>query len=149
LAVRLVTLLCNSLWIGIFLLVEFVEDGLVELTTQNRQCTFQIRAVPLPEPVTRLLDDNASLLAVIEHAQSRRDEKREVVQLNDQTLEQIRQLEYVFIKITHYPDLSLRQQLTHVTQLPDKKIQVSFVNFCSSLFAFTNRFVDLVSKSTS
>ena len=91
-AVRLVNLLCNSLWIGIFLLVEFVEDGLVELTTQNRQCTFQIRAVPLPEPVTRLLDDNASLLAVIEHAQSRRDEKREVVQLNDQTLEQIRQL---------------------------------------------------------
>jgi hypothetical protein len=39
-------------------------------------------------------------------------------------LEQIRQLEYVFDKITHYPDLSLRQQLTLLTQLPDKKIQV-------------------------
>lgn len=41
-------------------------------------------------------------------------------------LEQIRQLEYVFDKITHYPDLALRQQLTYLTQLPDKKIQVSF-----------------------
>lgn len=39
-------------------------------------------------------------------------------------LEQIRHLEYVFDRITHYPDLSLRQQLTYVTQLPDKKIQV-------------------------
>jgi len=79
-----------------------------------------------------------------ENSQAKKQRKRSVFHL-----EQIRQLEYVFIKITHYPDLSLRQQLTHVTQLPDKKIQVSFVNFCSSLFAFTNRFVDLVSKSTS
>jgi len=44
-------------------------------------------------------------------------------------LEQIRQLEYVFDKITHYPDLSLRQQLTYLTQLPDKKIQVCFFLF--------------------
>jgi uncharacterized membrane protein YjjP (DUF1212 family) len=39
-------------------------------------------------------------------------------------LEQIRQLEHVFDQITHYPDLSLRQHLTLLTQLPDKKIQV-------------------------
>ncbi len=42
-------------------------------------------------------------------------------------LEQIRQLEYVFDQITHYPDLSLRQQLTLLTQLPDKKIQVCLI----------------------
>ena len=41
-------------------------------------------------------------------------------------LEQIRHLENVFDQITHYPDLSLRQHLTLLTQLPDKKIQVGF-----------------------
>jgi ribosome assembly protein 1 len=63
----------------------------VELSTQNRQCTFQIRAVPLPPAVTELLDENASLLAVIEQAQGR-DDRKAVVHLNDQTLEQIRHL---------------------------------------------------------
>jgi hypothetical protein len=45
-------------------------------------------------------------------------------------LEQIRQLEYVFDQITHYPDLSLRQQLSLLTQLPDKKIQVCLIEKC-------------------
>ncbi len=70
----------------------YLEDGLVELSTQNQQCQFQIRAVPLPNSVTRLLDENMSLLAVIEQAQGRRDDKKVTVQLNDQTLDQIRQL---------------------------------------------------------
>ncbi|CAF2739624.1 unnamed protein product [Rotaria sp. Silwood2] len=68
-----------------------LEDGLVELSTQNRQCTFQIRAVPLPDSVTRLLDENSSILAVIEQAEIR-DDRKVTVQLNDQTLDQIRQL---------------------------------------------------------
>lgn len=55
--------------------------------------------------------------------QIKRQRKRSVFHL-----EQIQQLEYVFIKITHYPDLSLRQQLTLITQLPDKKIQIWFQN---------------------
>ena len=68
-----------------------VEDGLVELSTANRQCTFLIRAVPLPDAVTRLLDDNTSLLGLIEQAQGR-DERKGNVSFNDQTIEQIRQL---------------------------------------------------------
>ncbi|CAF1087561.1 unnamed protein product [Adineta ricciae] len=68
-----------------------LEDGLVELSTQNQQCIFQIRAVPLPSGVTRLLDENSSLLGIIEQAQGR-DDKKVGAQLNDQTLEQIRQL---------------------------------------------------------
>ncbi|UJR38437.1 hypothetical protein I4U23_031105 [Adineta vaga] len=43
-------------------------------------------------------------------------------------LVQIRHLEHVFDQITHYPDLSLRQHLTLITQLPDKKIQIWFQN---------------------
>jgi hypothetical protein len=62
-------------------------------------------------------------------------------------LEQIRQLEYVFDKITHYPDLSLRQQLTYLTQLPDKKIQVCGVLFFV-LFFISKFELDLVSKSS-
>ena len=64
----------------------------MELSTQNQQCQFQIRAVPLPALVTRLLDENTSLLALIEQAQGRGDDRRASVQLNDQTLDQIRQL---------------------------------------------------------
>ncbi|CAF1041021.1 unnamed protein product [Rotaria sp. Silwood1] len=73
----------RSLWL--------LEDGLVELSTQNRQCTFQIRAIPLPDAVTRLLDENSSLLAIIEQTQGR-DDRKVIVQLNDQTLDRIRQL---------------------------------------------------------
>ncbi|CAF3687506.1 unnamed protein product [Adineta steineri] len=68
-----------------------LEDGLVELSTQNHQCTFHLRAVPLPDSVTRLLDENASLLAIIEQVQGR-DDRKVTVELNDQTLNQIRQL---------------------------------------------------------
>ncbi|CAF0726325.1 unnamed protein product [Didymodactylos carnosus] len=67
-----------------------IEDGLAEVRTQNQQCTFLIRAVPLPETITRLLDENSSLLLSIEQAQTK-DEKHRV-ELNDQTIESIRQL---------------------------------------------------------
>lgn len=63
----------------------------MELNTQNRQCTFQIRAVPLPEMATRILDENSSLLTLIEQAQGREDRKAAEV-LSDQTLDQIRHL---------------------------------------------------------
>ncbi|CAF3541194.1 unnamed protein product [Rotaria sp. Silwood1] len=74
----------RSLWL--------LEDGLVELSTQNRQCTFQIRAIPLPNAVTHLLDENSSLLAIIEQTQGR-DDRKVIAQLNDQTLDRIRQLQ--------------------------------------------------------
>jgi hypothetical protein len=74
---------------------------------------------------------------IMSNDENKRQRKRSVFHL-----EQIRQLEYVFDKITHYPDLSLRQQLTLLTQLPDKKIQVySTIQFIDSdLFFFCIRF---------
>lgn len=72
-------------------LFTFIEDGLVELSTQNHQCSFQVRAVPLPPSVTSLLDENTSLLSIIEQAQGR-DDRKASVQLNDQTLDRIREL---------------------------------------------------------
>ena len=50
---------------------------------------------------------------------NKRQRKRSVFDI-----EQIRHLEEVFERITHYPDLLLRQHLTQKTKLPDKKIQV-------------------------
>lgn len=61
------------------------------MSTANRQCTFQIRAVPLPDAVTQLLNNNTSLLGLIEQAQGR-DDRKVSVTFNDQTLEQIQQL---------------------------------------------------------
>ncbi|CAF0873541.1 unnamed protein product [Rotaria sp. Silwood1] len=54
---------------------------------------------------------------------NKRQRKRSVFDL-----EQIHELENVFDKVTHYPDLSLRQHLTLITKLPDKKIQIWFQN---------------------
>ncbi|CAF1024424.1 unnamed protein product [Rotaria sordida] len=59
----------------------------------------------------------------INNNNNKRQRKRSVFDL-----EQIRQLEHVFDQITHYPDLSLRQHLTLITKLPDKKIQIWFQN---------------------
>ncbi|CAF4478077.1 unnamed protein product [Rotaria sp. Silwood2] len=64
---------------------------LVELSTPNGQCTFQIRAVELSDDIAVSLKIHSKLLAVIEEAQGR-DDRKVIVQLNDQTLDQIRQL---------------------------------------------------------
>ena len=87
------------------------------------------------------------------------NESREQMQSNDTRqrkrsvfdFEQIRHLEHVFNQITHYPDLSLRQHLTLRTQLPDKKIQVYYLDILSIgsldlVFLFCSN-LDLVSKS--
>jgi ribosome assembly protein 1 len=47
--------------------------------------------VPLPGPVTRLLDENATLLAIIEQAQGR-DDRKVSAQFTDETLDQIQNL---------------------------------------------------------
>ena len=51
--------------------------------------------MPLPDAVTRLLDENTSLLALIEQAQAR-DDRKVKQQLNDQTLDSIRHLREQF-----------------------------------------------------
>ncbi|XP_022334366.2 elongation factor-like GTPase 1 [Crassostrea virginica] len=41
---------------------EVIEPGLVEVSTINGRCTLRIRSVPLPEEVTRLLEENQTLI---------------------------------------------------------------------------------------
>jgi len=44
---------------------EVLGPGLVEVYTPNRKCCIRIRAIPLPEKVTSLLEDNQELLKTL------------------------------------------------------------------------------------
>lgn len=46
--------------------VQLDSTGLVTLTTSNKMATVGVRAIPLPEEVTRLLDNNAELIRTME-----------------------------------------------------------------------------------
>ena len=41
------------------------EKGLIEIKTANKLCSVHIRALPLPEDVTRLLDKNSDLIKIL------------------------------------------------------------------------------------
>ncbi|XP_030832575.1 elongation factor-like GTPase 1 [Strongylocentrotus purpuratus] len=47
--------------------IRILKNGLVEIKTSNDACTFHIRAVPLPEAVTSLLEENAELIRLLDH----------------------------------------------------------------------------------
>uniref|UniRef100_A0A8C1PS52 Elongation factor-like 1 n=1 Tax=Cyprinus carpio TaxID=7962 RepID=A0A8C1PS52_CYPCA len=46
--------------------VQVDSTGLVTLTTSNKMATVGVRAIPLPEEVTRLLEDNVELIRTME-----------------------------------------------------------------------------------
>ena len=46
--------------------IQIFKNGLLEIKTSNKACTFHIRAVPLPEPVTTLLEENAELIRILD-----------------------------------------------------------------------------------
>uniref|UniRef100_A0A673GD83 Elongation factor-like 1 n=1 Tax=Sinocyclocheilus rhinocerous TaxID=307959 RepID=A0A673GD83_9TELE len=46
--------------------VQVDSTGLVTLTTPNKMATVRVRAIPLPEEVTRLLEDNVELIRTME-----------------------------------------------------------------------------------
>ncbi|XP_070543409.1 elongation factor-like GTPase 1 [Ptychodera flava] len=56
---------------------EIMPDGLVKMQTANRQCSICMRAIPLPEPVTELLEINAEVIKVLDKvARGKMDEGR-------------------------------------------------------------------------
>lgn len=42
--------------------IQVDSDGLVTINTPNKQATLSVRAMPLPEEVTRLLEENSDLI---------------------------------------------------------------------------------------
>ncbi|XP_027017752.1 elongation factor-like GTPase 1 [Tachysurus fulvidraco] len=71
--------------------IQIDTSGLVTLTTPNKMATIGVRAVPLPEEVTRLLEKNAELIRTMEHFNLLAREGK-ALEIRSQTLEEIRDL---------------------------------------------------------
>ncbi|XP_041031165.1 elongation factor-like GTPase 1 isoform X2 [Carcharodon carcharias] len=65
------------------------SDGLVTLNTPNKLSTLSVRAMPLPEAVTQLLEENSDLIRTIEQFNLSVKEGREALEINLTTLEAI------------------------------------------------------------
>ncbi|KAK3533198.1 hypothetical protein QTP70_013598 [Hemibagrus guttatus] len=68
--------------------VHIDSSGLVNLTTPNKMATIGVRAVPLPEEVTRLLEKNAELIRTMEHINLLAHEGK-ALEISSKTLEEI------------------------------------------------------------
>ncbi|XP_036171815.1 elongation factor-like GTPase 1 isoform X1 [Myotis myotis] len=68
--------------------VQVDADGLVTMTTPNKLATLSVRAVPLPEEVTRLLEENNDVIRSMEQLTSSLNEGRSA-QLTQRTQERI------------------------------------------------------------
>ena len=66
------------------------ETQVITMTTANKACSLQLEAVPLPEQVASLLENNAGLLKSLNLLNS--GAAKEEVKLNQKTLEALREL---------------------------------------------------------
>ncbi|KAJ8340377.1 hypothetical protein SKAU_G00350100 [Synaphobranchus kaupii] len=69
--------------------VQVDSGGLVTLTTSNKLATVGVRAMPLPEEVTRLLEGNSDLIRTMEQFNLSVKEGK-TLEINQKTLESIR-----------------------------------------------------------
>ena len=72
---------------------QVLETGLVEVRTANKCGCVRIRAMPLPDPVTKLLDSHASLIKTIDSFHSsygRKNESKYKSELNSDTISAIK-----------------------------------------------------------
>lgn len=70
--------------------VQVDADGLVTMTTPNKLATLSVRAVPLPEEVTRLLEEHSDVIRAMEQLASSVNEGRGAP-LTQNTQEKIRE----------------------------------------------------------
>lgn len=71
--------------------VQVDSTGLVTLTTPNKMATIGVRAVPLPDDTTQLLEDNGELIRTMEQFNLSLKEGK-TLEINQKTLESIREL---------------------------------------------------------
>ncbi|XP_054858972.1 elongation factor-like GTPase 1 [Eublepharis macularius] len=71
--------------------VQVDSDGLVTMLTANKYATLSVRAVPLPEEVTRLLEENCDLIRTMEQFVSSLNEGRKTQEMNQKVLDQIQE----------------------------------------------------------
>ncbi|XP_054244019.1 elongation factor-like GTPase 1 isoform X1 [Indicator indicator] len=71
--------------------VQVDPDGLITMSTPNKQATLSVRAVPLPEEVTRLLEENSDLIRTMEQLNTSLNEDKKSHEINQKTLDRIKE----------------------------------------------------------
>ncbi|XP_053933390.1 elongation factor-like GTPase 1 [Cuculus canorus] len=71
--------------------IQVDSDGLVTISTPNKQATLSVRAMPLPEEVTRLLEENSELIRTMEQLSTSLNEDKKTHEINQKTLDRIRE----------------------------------------------------------
>uniref|UniRef100_A0A8B9YVI2 Elongation factor-like GTPase 1 n=1 Tax=Buteo japonicus TaxID=224669 RepID=A0A8B9YVI2_9AVES len=71
--------------------IQVDSDGLVTISTPNKQATLSVRAMPLPEEVTRLLEENSDLIRTMEHLNTSLNEDKKTHEINQKTLDRIKE----------------------------------------------------------
>eukprot|EP00079_Xenopus_tropicalis_P012755 XP_002940146.2 PREDICTED: elongation factor-like GTPase 1 [Xenopus tropicalis] len=69
--------------------VQVDPDGLVTLTTPNKLATLSVRAMPLPEEVTQLLEKNSDLIRTMEQINMALNEGSYTIHFNESAIERI------------------------------------------------------------
>lgn len=69
--------------------VQVDSDGLVTMTTPNKLATLSVRAVPLPEEVTQLLEENSDLIRAMEQFTSSLNEGKNTQMFHQKMQEKI------------------------------------------------------------
>ncbi|ETE60518.1 Elongation factor Tu GTP-binding domain-containing protein 1, partial [Ophiophagus hannah] len=71
--------------------VQVDSEGLITISTPNKYATLGVRATPLPEEVTQLLEENSELIRTIELFASSLNEDRKTEEMNQKTLGRIQE----------------------------------------------------------
>lgn len=69
--------------------IQVDSDGLVTMTTPNKLATLSVRALPLPEDVTRILEENSDLIRSMEQLTSSLNEGRNTRVIDQKTQEKM------------------------------------------------------------
>ncbi|XP_035410455.1 elongation factor-like GTPase 1 isoform X2 [Cygnus atratus] len=71
--------------------IQVDSDGLVTISTPNKHATLSVRAVPLPEEVTRLLEENSDLIRTMEQLNTSLNEDKKTLEINQKTIDRIKE----------------------------------------------------------
>ncbi|XP_027427421.1 elongation factor-like GTPase 1 isoform X1 [Zalophus californianus] len=69
--------------------IQVDSDGLITITTPNKLATLSVRALPLPEEVTQILEENSDLIRSMEQLTSSLNEDRHTQMIHQKTQEKI------------------------------------------------------------
>uniref|UniRef100_A0A8C5P1W0 Elongation factor-like GTPase 1 n=1 Tax=Jaculus jaculus TaxID=51337 RepID=A0A8C5P1W0_JACJA len=69
--------------------IQVDSDGLITITTPNKLATLSVRAMPLPEEVTQILEENSDLIRSLELLTSSLNEGRDIQMIHQKTQEKI------------------------------------------------------------